>query len=829
MYTPSFKTFITQQKWIDILWLLCRGYSKCSGYRECKSTRFNRFFVYTALLFSIFIVTFLPDIVFAESPEITKPITRSYNIPAGSLENALSQFSSQSGVKILFDDAVIQGKTTQGLAGNYEISAALDQLLKGTDLQPVSHPEGFTIIKLSTESALSPVVTTLPSIKITASSETSRYMATSSTTATKTNTLLRDVPQAISVITENAIKDQSIRSIADAVRYVPGVGVSQGEGNRDAVIFRGNRSTGDFFVDGIRDDVQYLRDLYNIERIEVLKGPNGMIFGRGGSGGVINRVTKQAGWEPIREFFFQGGSYGLKRMTADFNQPINDQIAFRVNGLFEEAGSFRDGVDSDRLGISPTVTIKPTNRTKVVLNMERYHDDRTADRGIPSFQGRPFDVKHSQFFGDPRRSNSIVDVLSFNSLIEHKFDFGLTINNRTNYAQFDKFYGNVFANSPVLGSVVSLGAYSDGTDRENVFNQTNFLYSLETGPVAHTLLAGIEVGQQITDNLRRQGLFNNDPRQTSLRVPVINPITNAPIDFVNRNIDANNHSKVNITAFYFQDQIEFIPQLQAIVGVRYDLFETDFRDRNGNQDHLKTKDGLLAPRFGLIYKPITPVSIYANFSQAYVPRAGEQLTGLTVTTETLKPEKFTNLEAGIKWDIRPDLSLTAAAYRIDRTNVITVDPNDASRTFLTKGQRTEGVEVGLNGQLTPNWNVMGGYAYQDGEITSQQFGAPKGNTVAELPRNTFSLWSRYDFIPQFGAAVGVIYRSSMFASTDNTVVIPDFTRVDAALFAQFNKHVRAQLNIENVFNVNYFASVQNNNNIMPGSPIAVRAALIANF
>ncbi|SFM78700.1 TonB-dependent siderophore receptor [Nitrosomonas communis] len=821
MYTPSFKSFITQQEWIDIL------LPRRSEYSRYKSTRFNRFFVYATLFFSIFII-FLPDIVFAESPEIPKPVTRSYNIPAGSLENALSEFSRQSGVKILFDNAVIQDKATQGLVGNYEISAALDQLLKGTELQPVSHPEGFTIIKLSTDSALSPVVTTLPSIKITASSETSRYMATSSTTATKTNTLLRDVPQSISVVTESVIKDQSIRSIADAVRYVPGVGVSQGEGNRDALIFRGNRSTGDFFVDGVRDDAQYLRDLYNIERIEVLKGPNGMIFGRGGSGGVINRVTKQAGWEPIREFFFQGGSYGLKRMTADFNQPINDQIAFRVNGLFEEAGSFRNGVDSDRLGISPTVTIKPTNRTKVVVNMERYYDDRTADRGIPSFQGRPFDVKHSQFFGDPRRSDSRVDVLSFNSLIEHKFDFGVTLRNRTNYAQFDKFYQNVFPASPVFNGLVSIDAYSDATDRENVFNQTDLLYSLETGPVAHTLLAGIEVGQQITDNLRKEAFFNNNPRQTNLRIPVSNPITNAPITFVNRDIDANNHSKVNITSFYFQDQIEFIPQLQAIVGVRYDLFETDFRDRN-NQDHLETKDGLLSPRFGLIYKPIEPFSLYASFSRAYVPRAGEQLTSLTVTTETLKPEKFTNYEVGIKWDIRPDLSLTGAAYRIDRTNVITIDPNDSSRSFLTKGQRTEGVEVGVNGQLTSNWNVMGGYAYQDGEITSEQFGAPKGNTVAELPRNTFSIWSRYDFIPQFGAAVGVIYRSNMFASTDNTVVIPDFTRVDAALFAQFNKHVRAQLNIENVFDVNYFASVQNNNNIMPGSPIAVRAALIANF
>jgi catecholate siderophore receptor len=161
--------------------------------------------------------------------------------------------------------------------------------------------------------------------------------------------------------------------------------------------------------------------------------------------------------------------------------------------------------------------------------------------------------------------------------------------------------------------------------------------------------------------------------------------------------------------------------------------------------------------------------------------------------------------------------------------VITVDPNDSSRAFLTKGQRTEGVEVGINGQLTSNWSVMGGYAYQVGEITSSQLGAPKGNTVGELPRNTFSAWSRYDLTPRFGAAVGVIYRSSMFASTDNTVSIPDFTRVDAAVFAQLSKQVRAQINVENLLDAKYFASVQNNNNITPGSPVAVRASLIANF
>ena len=582
--------------------------------------------------------------------------------------------------------------------------------------------------------------------------------------------------------------------------------------------------------------MEYYRDLYNIERVEVLKGANGMIFGRGGSGGVVNRVSKQANWNPTNEFSFQGGSFNLKRMTADVGYVINDMAAVRLNALYEDAGSFRDGVSMERLGISPTVTLKPTHRTKIIAGMERYHDDRTADRGITSFMGRPVDVDRSQFFGDPRRSHANVDVLAFNSLIEHKFDTGVTLQNRTNYATYDKFYQNVFANGGLddVLNEVSLGAYSNATKRENVFNQTNLLYSLNTGPIAHTLMAGIEVGRQETHNRRATGLFNNSLAMTSLPVSFSNPITHVPITFRTRNggrdgdVDALNRSVVNVTSLYIQDQIEIIPQLQAIVGVRYDLFEVDFQQKNGLREHLKTRDDLIAPRFGLIYKPITPVSFYATYSQAYVPRAGDQLTALNVTTETLKPEKFTTLETGVKWDIRPDLAFTAAVYQLDRTNVI--NSVVGGQTFLTKGQRTEGVEVSLSGQLTSNWSVMGGYAYQVGEITSDIQGvAKKGASVAELPRHTFSMWSRYDITPSIGAAFGVIHRDSMLASLTNRVTFPDFTRVDAALFTQFTKSFRGQLNIENLFNTKYFASAQNDFNIAPGSPIAIRATLIANF
>ena len=784
-----------------------------------------------AILMSLSLgIIFLPISSIAQSLNNTLQTVKYYHIPAGSLQDALVHFSQQAGIKLTIDAAMLQGKITQGLKGDFEIKSGLDQLLAGSGLQVMQQGGSYTITETS-GSLGENVITTLPLVKVTASAA-NRYAAMSTSTATKTNTLLRDVPQAISVITSELIKDQSIRSLGDAIRYVPGVGVSQGEGNRDALVFRGNRSTGDFFIDGIRDDAEYYRDLYNIERIEVLKGANGMIFGRGGSGGVVNRVTKQANWDPIREFSFQGGSFNQKRMGTDVGYVINDVAAVRLNAMYEDAGSFRDDVRMERLGVSPTVTLKPTHRTKIIANMERFHDDRTADRGIPSFLGRPANVHESQFFGDPRRSKADINVLSFNSMIEHKFDSGITLHNRTNYATYDKFYQNIFANSQVIPDLglLSLGAYNNETSRENVFNQTNLLYSLNTGPIPHTLMVGIEVGRQETHNRRQNGFFNNSEGQTSLRVPLSNSVTDVPINFMTRDIDAHNRSVVNVTSLYLQDQIELLPQLQLIAGVRYDLFEVDFQQKNAGRAHLKTEDNLIAPRFGIIYKPLEPISFYASYSQAYVPRAGDQLTGITVTTAVLKPEKFTTLETGVKWDIRPDLALTGAVFQLDRTNAITADPNDPSRTFLSKGQRTEGIEVSLNGQLAPNWSVMGGYAYQLGEFTSEIQGiAKKGATVGELPRHTFSIWNRYDFTPRLGGAFGVIYRGEMFASADNTVIIPDFTRVDAALFAQFTKRFRGQLNIENVFDVNYFASVHNNNNIMPGSPIAVRATLIANF
>ena len=226
-------------------------------------------------------------------------------------------------------------------------------------------------------------------------------------TATKTPTPLRDVPQAVTVVTQKLIRDQLMMSIGDVVRYVPGITAHQGENNRDQIVVRGNSSSADFFVNGVRDDVQYYRDIYNVDRVEALKGPNAMIFGRGGAGGVVNRVMKEAVFYPVRELSVQGGMYGNKRFSTDIDQPLGDRVAFRLNGMFEDSNSFRDSVGLKRYGITPTVRLMPSNRTTIALRYEHLHDTRIADRGIPSFQGRPVDVDVATFYGNPDASTRL--------------------------------------------------------------------------------------------------------------------------------------------------------------------------------------------------------------------------------------------------------------------------------------------------------------------------------------------------------------------------------------------------------------------------------------
>jgi len=677
---------------------------------------------------------------------------------------------------------------------------------------------------------------TLPTVKVKVArekkpNETKGYQAKTNSTAIKTDTALIDLPQSITVVTQELIKDQNMQSIADTTRYVPGVGTAQGEGNRDNPIFRGNSSNADMYVDGIRDDVQYFRDLYNIERVDVLKGPNAMIFGRGGSGGLINRATKQADWKTIREMNFQVGSFDKYRLTGDFGQAINDNFAVRLTSMWENSRSYREGFDAGRWGINPTLSWMAGDKTKVTLGYEHYEDRRTADRGISSFMGRPVDTDVSTFFGDPERSPSSATVDSFNAVINHDFGNGASVRNSSRYASYDKFYQNIFPGAVnAAGTQVAISAYNNATLRENLFNQTDLTFSLTTGPFKHKFLTGMEFGRQENDNFRNTGYFTDvGANITSVNVALAEPRYRGAVAFRQSATDANNHGVTTIKAGYVQDQIDLTEHWKAIMGLRYDRFEVDFTD-NRNGQTITTNDNLLSPRGGLIYKPFDNFSLYSNYSIAYVPRAGDQLASLTLTNAALKPEEFRNYEVGAKWDIRPDLSATLALYQLARLNALATDPNNAAVSFLVDGQRTRGIELGLSGNITDAWKVMGGYAFQNGRITqSISSAALAGATLAQVPEHTFSLWNRYDITQQWGVGLGSIYRSKIFTSTDNTVALPGFLRFDAAVYFKATKNVQLQVNVENLFDKKYYANADNNTNITPGSPIAVNAGITVKF
>lgn len=661
------------------------------------------------------------------------------------------------------------------------------------------------------------------------------YAATVSVGANRTETALVDTPQAITVVTRDQLKDLGLQSMADVVRYVPGVNFAQGEGNRDALMFRGLASTADFFTDGIRDDVQYYRDVYNVERVEVVKGPNAMVFGRGGSGGLINRITRQAGWDVQNELALEAGSQDHYRATVDYNHVVDQNLALRVTGLWQDSGSYRNSVTYEKFGVNPTASLRLSDQTLVQIGYEHFEDRRVADRGVSANAGgalanpaRPLSGYRDVFFGDPGRSPTSTDVDAFNVAVEHHFANGMTLRNRTRVAEYDKFYQNVFPGeiNPTL-QTVRISAYNNFTNRENLFNQTDLIFYADTGSIRHTLLAGAEFGRQKTTNFRETGQFAGGA--TSVNAPLSNPTVDLPITWVHGANDASNAGVVKVAAGYIQDQIELTSKLQAVVGVRYEHIASDVLNRNTNA-RIETTDDLWSPRAGLIFKPADNLSFYGSYTKTYLPRSGEQLASLAANNATLKPEIFDNYEVGAKWDAIQGLSLTAAVYQLDRKNTAITDPADPLNLILVDGQRSRGVELSAAGQITAQWSVIAAYAYQEAEIkTRQSTTILAGNRIANVPEQSASVWTRYDVTPQFGAGLGVIYQGARFTAADNVQEMPDYTRVDAALFYAVNDRIDLQLNVENLLDADYFATAHSNNNITPGGPRAFRVGLTTRF
>jgi catecholate siderophore receptor len=653
------------------------------------------------------------------------------------------------------------------------------------------------------------------------------YRAERSATFTKTDTPLKEVPASITVVPAELMRDQAMHSIADVVRYVPGVTSHQGEGNRDQLVLRGISTTADFYVDGVRDDAQVFRDLYNLERVEVLKGPAGMIFGRGGAGGVLNRVTKRPVFGHVGSAALTVGSHDQLRGEVDIGNKINDAAAWRLNAMGERGNSFRNGFDLERYAINPTITLTPSAQTALTLGYEHLHDERTADRGFPSLNGLPFAAAPGTFFGNADQSRAKSTVDGAYAVLEHDFGGGVELKNNFRVTHYDKFYQNVYPGSAVnAAGNMTLSAYNNSNKRTNIFNQTDVTKKFVSGGLEHSLLAGVELGHQDSTSLRNTGFFGN---ATSLTVSAANPVGIATV-FRQNGTDANNNVKADIAAAYLQDQIALSKQWKVVAGVRYDHFKVDFDDQRTTTApvDLARTDNAFSPRLGLIWTPTDWSTYYASYSYAVLP-SGEQLS-LAPNTADLAPEKAKNIEIGARWDVLPKLTLSAAMFRLDRDDVRSPDPANPGFFVKTGQQRTDGLELGLQGDVMRNWQVFAGYAYLDGRLTKATSSGPAGRKIGLVPDNALSIWNKVTLGGGWGAGLGVVYQSDSYTSFNNTVKLPAFTRTDGAIYYAFGDgKTRLALNVENMLDKKYFPTADGDNNISPGAPRNARLTLTTSF
>jgi catecholate siderophore receptor len=641
------------------------------------------------------------------------------------------------------------------------------------------------------------------------------YAATDTATATKTDTPLIDVPQTVNVITREQLDDQAMHSIGEVLRYVPGITVGQGEGNRDQITMRGQNSTADFFIDGVRDDVQYYRGLYNIERVEVLKGPFALIFGRGGGGGIINRVQKAPiADEQIYAVEGSANSFDAYEVSGDINLPIANGAAARVNANYARIDNHRDFVGGERVALNPYVAAKIGADWKLGLSYEYLRDDRVADRGIPSLASRPITGFEQQFFGVPGVNRSVIEAHIGKLRFEGTPADNVKVFSTLLYGEYDKIYTNVYANGAATAQngTVALAGYSDPTKRQNFLAQAHLQWDIATGAIDHKFLFGMEYGDQRSANRRINATLSNT--LFNLVTPVFPTVTfNAPA--------RDTVSNVRFLSAYAQDQIKLGEYIELVGGVRFDRFSIKGSDLFPAIDRpFARTDELLSPRLGIIVKPQENLSLYVSYSESFLPRSGDQFLSLTVTQQNLAPEKFTNREAGIKWDVNAGLSLTLAAFQLDRSNATTPDPANPLLSINIGSTRTKGVEFSVAGRLTSFWQISGGAALQGGHLLGNDL-----VKLSQLPRVQVSLWNRFDLVPNFGVGIGVVHQSSAYAAIRTsavTTLLPAFTRMDAALFYNMTEKFKLQLNVENMLDARYFSDAHNNNNITPGAPVNAR-------
>ena len=674
-------------------------------------------------------------------------------------------------------------------------------------------------------------------VKTTREQANNRFKAETSTTGSKTEMALRDIPQSISVVKEELIESQNAFNLRDALKNVSGLTIAAGEGGRtgDSITLRGFAANSDQYLDGVKDNGQYNRDTFFIEKAEVLKGASSILFGRGATGGVINQVFKKPTGKTGVNGSFTYGLYDFKRTAIDAETKYQD-LSARLNVMYQDADSFRDYNVSNRWGIAPSFKLELTPDTDLTMNLLHQQEDGVFDYGVPMWKGRPADVPINTFYGFTDNRGMDTDVNVATVALSHRFNQDFSVKNTVRYGDYERKYlthlysgaaAYTGANAGTIGRSQALRLNT----QENVYNQADFVFKKPLFGFNNTLMFGSEFGWETYD-------FKSKNSTGVTRISVFDPVITRSVgaglasDF-SGTLATDRLTHAQTYAGYVMDQFEITPEWKLLGGTRYDVFEAQQEDRLADNDFDSSVDQW-SPRGGLLWQPSKAQSYYFSYGKSFNPSA-ESLS-LSANNKNLPPEQNHNYEIGAKWDWFDNrLSATAAIFRLEKTNARTTSPLDPNLQILAGEQRTDGFELGLAGEILPKWDVSITYAHLDAEVVksnstatgsvSGQLKSYQGMTPVNVPENSGVVWNTYHLTDHWEIGGGVYYASHRYADNVNEAILPGYARLDAVL-AYHQKHYDVQLNVFNLTDTVYYESGQQNS-ALPGSPVS--GQLTVNF
>ncbi len=754
-----------------------------------------------------------------QAPLAQDPPAQRFDIAAGPISDVIAAFTSATGVRVTLIGDELRGLQSPGVSGLFTIEQAIEQLLAGTNVTyRVVAPQAIEL-------------------RLAGTTERVEVSARHIVSSPKYTEPLRDIPQTINVITKDVMAQQGATTLRDVLRNVPGITFQAGEGGvpaGDQLTIRGFSARTDLFVDGVRDFGGYTRDAFNLEQVEVTKGPSSAVAGRGSTGGSINQVSKL----PSLQSGYLGtvtlGNAGSRRTTADLNQPLANVaipgVAVRLNAMWTENDvPRRNEVHAERWGVAPSIAFGLGTAKRATLSYLHLGQDNLPEYGLPwvpantnpelqAYANSMPPVDQRNFYGLTTRDYETTDTDIATLQLEYDASRAFTLRNTTRYGVNSR---NSVITAPRFVSVdtstaINRQLQSRDMDDSIVANQTNVVSRFETGAVRHALAAGLEFTAETSENHARSGplaptadLYHPNPSD-----PYPGPITRT---------GAFTKGTASSAAAYAFDTVELGNHWELTGGLRWERFDLDFDSVavTGVSTPFDRTDEMVSGRGAVVFKPRPSGSVYLSYSSSFNPSA-EGLS-LNASNVDLEPERTRSAEAGTKWDVGQRLSVTAALFHIEKTNARTpgVNPGDPP-TVLAGRQRVAGVELGISGRLTDRWTALAGYSFMDSTIAASNTPAEIDNALALTPNNTFNLWTTFALPGEVTVGGGLQYMDAVFRNATNISRVPSYWLVNGLASYAVNQHLTLRVNGTNLANEEYVDRVGGGHYIPgPGRSVSV--------